>query len=124
MDPMLIVVIIFFVGIVLVKRASLSSKVEVVESMKSEYVIIDVRTPAEYNSGHVTNAKNIPLARISTAGEELPKDKNVVIFLYCLSGARSGSAASVLKKKGYTAVKNLGSISRAKSLVAQGLESQ
>ncbi len=122
MDPMLIVVIIFVVAFILVKRASLTSAADVVESMKSEYVIVDVRTPSEYNSSHVDKAVNIPLSMISSAVDQLPEDKGQAILLYCLSGARSGSAVSILKKKGYTRVQNLGSISRAKSLIAQGLE--
>jgi phage shock protein E len=62
-------------------------------------VIIDVRTPGEFKSGHGKNSKNIPLDKI---GEEASKIKamNKPVIVCCRSGARSGQAASILKGAG------------------------
>lgn len=122
MDPVVIAIIGFFIVIFVIKRASLTSKSDVFEGLKRSYMLVDVRTPNEFTSGHVEGSINIPLGLIAGADDQFPKDKNETIFVYCLSGARSGSARSILKKKGYTSVLNLGGYARAKSLVAQGLE--
>ena len=72
--------------------------------------IVDVRQPSEYYAGHIKGAVNIPLNNISKMSKGLKKDTDVIV--YCLSGARSGSAARQLKSMGYTKVHNLGSIGR------------
>lgn len=73
-------------------------------------VLVDVRTPAEYVGGHITGAVSLPLDTIaSKAGRVLP-DKGAGIILYCLSGARSGSAARMLARMGYQNVRNLGAM--------------
>jgi rhodanese-related sulfurtransferase len=122
MDPAVIAIIGFFIVLFIIKRASLSSKTEIFEALKRSYMIIDVRTPNEFASGNIKGSVNIPLGSIAGADDQLPKDKSETVFVYCLSGARSGSARSILLKKGYTHVLNLGGYTRAKSLVAQGLE--
>lgn len=63
--------------------------------------LIDVRTPGEFQSGHIQGAKNIPLNTISSKLSSIKKDKPVV--LCCASGMRSGSATNTLKSKGYEA---------------------
>lgn len=68
-------------------------------------VLLDVRTPEEYRSGHIPNAVNLPLDRLSTA--KLPAQTPV--FAYCLSGARSAQACAWLKQQGFEAT-NLGGI--------------
>lgn len=68
-------------------------------------LLLDVRTPEEYRSGHVPGAKNLPLDRLGEL--ELPKDRPV--FAYCLSGARSAQATAWLRRQGYEAM-NLGGI--------------
>lgn len=62
-------------------------------------VIIDVRTPEEFSSGHGKNSKNIPLDKI---GKETSKIKalNKPVIVCCRSGARSGQAAGILKSAG------------------------
>ncbi|MFT5833907.1 MAG: phage shock protein E [Cognaticolwellia sp.] len=62
-------------------------------------VIIDVRTPAEFSGGHVKGAINIPL---SVVGQQVNKIKkyNKPVVTCCRSGARSGSAASILQGQG------------------------
>jgi len=76
--------------------------------MASEAVWIDVRTPAEFGSGHVDGAINIPHTRIAKdiAALELAKDSE--ILLYCRSGRRASFALEQLQQQGYTRVVNVG----------------
>ena len=73
-------------------------------------VLLDVRTLEEYSDGHIDGSVNIPLDRISSV-ENIVKDKSTPLYVYCLSGGRSGQAVSYLKQIGYTNVKNIGGIS-------------
>ena len=68
--------------------------------VKEGAMIIDVRSPAEFNGGHVKGAVNIPLQAIQSSFNKIPKNK--VIITCCASGMRSGSAKSLLKAAGYT----------------------
>ncbi len=72
--------------------------------------LLDVRTPEEYQEGHIPNSKNVPLQTIETVST-LIKDKETPIFVYCLSGGRSKQAATIIKKLGYQQVTNIGGIS-------------
>jgi rhodanese-related sulfurtransferase len=67
--------------------------------VKSGALIIDVRTPGEFNSGHIKGSINIPLDDIRNKTEELKK-KNKVIITCCRSGNRSGMAKSMLESAG------------------------
>lgn len=63
--------------------------------------VVDVRTPAEFTSGHVPGAVNIPFDQMpARAGELGPPSTPVLV--YCRSGRRSGVAAQTLKEKGFT----------------------
>lgn len=64
-------------------------------------VLVDVREPAEWKSGHAPRAKHIPLGKLATEARRLPQDK--VIVVVCASGSRSRSAASQLRSAGYQA---------------------
>lgn len=70
--------------------------------------LVDVRTPGEFGGGHAEGARNIPVDEIEARMGEIPRDKTVVV--YCASGRRSASAASVLSRAGYT-VRDLGPLS-------------
>ena len=85
---------------------------EAKELMDNEenYVILDVRTLEEYNSGHIENAILIPNDEIKQKAETILKDKNQLILIYCRSGRRSSSAAKTLSKLGYKNVNNFGGI--------------
>lgn len=73
-------------------------------------LLVDVRTPGEFASGHITGATNIPVQEIERRiGELGPKGRPVV--LYCRSGARSAQAARILTAAGYVA-HNLGAMGR------------
>lgn len=77
---------------------------------ESGYVIVDVRNQDEYDAGHITNARLVPLPMLpDIAGEKLP-DKNQLLLVYCRSGVRSKKAASILVSLGYTNIKEFGGI--------------
>jgi rhodanese-related sulfurtransferase len=74
--------------------------------VKDGAIILDVRTPGEYASGHIKGSKNIPLQSLQQHLSKIPKDK--VIITCCASGMRSGSAKSLLLSSGYKEVHNGG----------------
>lgn len=65
---------------------------------ENEYIIVDVRTNAEYEVSHIVGATNIPVDEIT---EEIDLDKEKMIFVYCKSGARSEIASKLLEDLGY-----------------------
>jgi rhodanese-related sulfurtransferase len=65
-------------------------------------IIIDVRTGAEYDAGHIAQSKNIPVDRVSIKLAEI-KSYNQPIICCCASGMRSGVAAQKLKANGIIA---------------------
>lgn len=72
-------------------------------------VIVDVRSPWEFEMEHVPGALNIPLEEVSRKIEELRSFHKPVV-LYCRSGNRSGMAVSMLKQSGLTEVYNGGGL--------------
>ena len=69
------------------------------EYLDNKAVVLDVRTPLEFNEGHVEGSLNIPLQVIEGRLHEI-KDLNKPIIAVCRSGARSGNAAIFLKRQG------------------------
>jgi len=69
--------------------------------VKEGALIVDVRTPAEFNSGHIQGSLNIPLDRIRDKIEEIRR-KGKPVITCCRSGNRSGMAKSVLEAAGIT----------------------
>jgi len=100
------------------KRASQISTKRALAYLRSGAVVIDVRSPAEFNSGHLPNAINLPLGEIETELPRRVKDKNQVLLLHCQSGMRSGAAKAKLKGLGYTSAFNLGPYGRAARIVS------
>ena len=72
-------------------------------------VLLDVRTPQEYQEGHIPGSKNIPLQAIDKVSS-VAGNKDTVLFVYCHSGARSRQAVGMLQRMGYTNVTNIGGI--------------
>ena len=72
--------------------------------------LVDVRSPEEFQSGHLDGAINVPVAELEERLAEVgPKDQPVVV--YCASGFRSARAARILDGKGFTHVADLGAMS-------------
>lgn len=69
-------------------------------------MIVDVRTPQEFNGGNIKGSVNIPLQSLQSSLGKIPKNKTVITC--CASGMRSASAKSILKSAGYQDVHNGG----------------
>jgi len=91
----------------------------------TSYVVLDVRTPAEYAEGHIPGTHfNIDVLEdnyTETALKTLPKDKPVA--LYCRSGNRSKNAARILAENGYQ-VLELGTGFRGWSAAGKKVETE
>ncbi len=74
------------------------------------YVIVDARTQAEYQQGHVPGALLIPHDAIEAKAGELLPDKDQLILVYCRSGNRSKQASEALVDMGYTNIVEFGGI--------------
>jgi len=81
-------------------------KVDFNELIKNGAQIIDVRTKAEYQDGHIKGSLNIPLQSLESNLNKIKKDKPVITC--CASGMRSASAKSILQSRGYENVHNGG----------------
>lgn len=82
----------------------LSGKSESVkEFMDKGAVIIDVRTPGEFQGGHIKGSKNIPLNSIGNQMDSIKK-LNKPVIACCASGMRSAQATSILKSNGIEAM--------------------
>lgn len=79
-------------------------------------VVVDVRSPWEFETQHITGAKNIPLEEIPSRVEEFKAFKSPVV-LYCRSGNRSGMAVSILKQNGIANVYNGGALDELQFLL-------
>jgi len=82
-------------------------KINMGELISQGAVIIDVRTPGEFSSGHAKGSINVPLDQLSVITKKI-KIKDKAIITCCASGMRSASAKMYLKKQGYTNVYNAG----------------
>jgi rhodanese-related sulfurtransferase len=76
----------------------------------STIVVVDVRTPQEFMSetGHLRNARLIPVQELESRLSELQQFKHRTILVYCRSGNRSGRASEILTKQGFTPVNMAG----------------
>jgi len=73
-------------------------------------ILLDVRTPEEYEEGHLPGARLIPDYELpEQAAANLPV-KEAPLIVYCMSGGRSAAAARWLSQHGYTQIYDLGSI--------------
>ncbi len=81
-------------------------KVNFSQLVKQGAQIIDVRTPAEFKSGHIKGSINLPLQSLQSNLTKITKNKPVITC--CASGMRSASAKSILKSAGFNDVYNGG----------------
>lgn len=80
--------------------------------------IIDVRTPEEWNAGHIDGAVLIPHEQVGQRIGLVIADKSAPIAVYCRTGRRSGIAMETLQKLGYSDVVNYGGLEQARQTVA------
>jgi phage shock protein E len=80
------------------------------EALPPDAVLVDVRSPAEFASGHVQGALHMPLVRLLHDIGQIVPDKNTPVVVYCQSGARSASARRQMMDMGYQNVINGGGV--------------
>ena len=69
--------------------------------------LVDVRTPEEYQEGHLKNSLNYNFNGSDFDNELSKLDKTKPVMVYCLAGGRSAEAAEIMEKKGFTEVYNM-----------------
>lgn len=74
---------------------------------KGDIILLDIRTEAEFQAGHIQGAKWFPRGNLEFYIQDLIKDPNSKIVLYCRSGGRSALATLTMKSMGYTNVVDL-----------------
>jgi len=105
-----IFVTIFFTGCAQgYKNISQEDALRIMNSGK-EVVILDVRTPEEYEKKHIPDAVLLPIDEIKKGNLELLPDKNKIILVYCWTGRRAEDSAAILADKGYKYVYSFGGL--------------
>ncbi len=92
-----------------------NAQADLKEILNNGALLLDVRTPGEFHSGHAEGAVNIPLQNLN---QEIAKIKaqGKPVIAYCRSGNRSGMAAQLLSNNDIEAY-NAGSLGQAKALL-------
>lgn len=118
-----VLVVILIVGYILFSRFAQGGDTmtpeEFVAAYQPDHLLIDARTPREYEASHLEGAinMNVLASDFRDLARELPKDQPV--YIYCASGTRSGRAAGILEAMGFPAVYNVGGMD---ALAAAGAE--
>ena len=81
--------------------------------LEADTIVIDVRTPEEYASGHLDGALNIDVQSPDFAQQVSQLDPEATYFIYCRSGNRSGQAMSQMANMGFSNMTNGGSVDEA-----------
>jgi len=87
-----------------------ASEANVMMAELDNFVLLDVRTPSEFQERRIAGAINIPYDEIISRSEAELQDKSTVVLVYCQSGRRSALAAASLTSLGFTAVYDFGGI--------------
>jgi rhodanese-related sulfurtransferase len=80
---------------------------DAVRLMNQGALLLDVRTQAEYDAGHIIDARHVPQDEVANAAETLKRFKDKVIVTCCETGMRAGAVARTLRTQGFTKVVNL-----------------
>ena len=115
---LILAVSLFLAGCMVTKTSETSGSYKTISSTEAQQMIednkdaliLDVRTAAEYESGHIPNAINLSNEDIQADKVDSLKDKSQLIMVYCRSGNRSRQAAQKLAELGYTNVVDFGGI--------------
>ena len=100
------------------KRISMDEAKTLMEKEEG-YILLDVRTKGEYESGYIQGAINIPLSDIDEKIISFLPDKSQMILVYCRSGNRSREASDKLSKLGYSNVLEIGGINAWKGEIVK-----
>lgn len=109
LTPMVIVALLFFAQCNYAQQVTILNVNDFEKKILSEKNIqlIDVRTPEEFQQGHIKNAQNINIYDPDFEKEIQKFDKSKPVYVYCRSGNRSHSAAQVLAKNGFKTIYDL-----------------
>ena len=100
-------ILLFFLLIIYSCQIFESSEINVIsdaqftEIQDTDYILVDVRTTEEYESGHIQDAVNFDFYSESFQNDILTLDKSSSIILYCRTQNRSTKTANYLKENGY-----------------------
>lgn len=106
--PILASIVVAFLVAVIAYEARLKGRgiVQVSTNMAVQLInkgaaIIDVRPPEAFQTGHIVNARNIPLQQLTNEPDAVKKKKDKVVLTVCDNGAIARRAADILRKAGY-----------------------
>lgn len=88
-----------------VKNLSPADAIQVINRQAG--TVVDVREPAEYKTGHIPNALNVPMSNLTVQLKQLEKHKDRPLVITCARGQRSVTAAVALRKQGFAQVYSL-----------------
>ena len=85
------------------------SLAEAQQQLQTQPLLLDVREPQEYESGHIPGARNIPRGMLEfvMSQDETLSDRNRAIMIYCKTSGRAALSAESLKKLGYVQVRSI-----------------
>ena len=83
------------------------SAMQAVRLMNQGALVIDLRAKESYDAGHISDARNVPVAELASQAEGLKKWRDKAVITYCDSGNSGASGARTLMKLGFTKVFNL-----------------
>ena len=83
-------------------------------TMEKNAVLLDVRTPTEYQKGYLQGAINLPQADVDKKAATVVPAKDTPVYVYCRGGREATMATEKLLKQGYTDVHNLGGLKDAR----------
>ncbi len=86
-----------------ISQANLLSQIQ----QKKSLLILDVRTPKEYDAGHIPGAINIDFKELPKRIDEIDRFKNSTVVLYCERGIRAKVAETTLQKAGFKSLLHL-----------------
>ena len=108
-----IAAVILSIFYIVYKRKGQLSVKKAREYFNNGAIVVDVRSKAEYDAGHLSQAVNAPVDTIAGTIAGIVYDRTKVVLLHCQNGGRSQKAADRLKAMGYRNAHNLGSYGRA-----------
>ena len=95
----------------MVRRGAGGASVNTLEATqlinRQDALVLDVREQAEYAQSHILNARALPLSQLEARIADIEKFKAKPVIVYCATGNRSSTAATVMRKRGFSNVVNL-----------------
>jgi rhodanese-related sulfurtransferase len=103
----IVVVLVVVVGALVLKPAGGIANVDeagVTAAANQGATVVDVRTPGEFQLGHIPGAVNVPVDQLQAQAQTW--DKNATYVVYCATGQRSAIAVDLMKSMGFTSIKH------------------